>query len=86
MSGLSVPLVGIDDAEKADLPLLGPKKNALSGSPMEYCLEVENFDEVLLWKCFLLKFSSPTPVFQIVDDGITEAGIWECTPGSKFLN
>jgi hypothetical protein len=40
MSSASIPLLGISDAATVELPLLGPKKNAISGSPMEYCLEV----------------------------------------------
>ena len=40
MSSTSVPLVGIADAAAAPLPLLGPKKNAIGGAPIEYCLEV----------------------------------------------
>ena len=77
MSASSIPLIGIPDAAGAMLPLLGPKKNAISGSPIEYCLEV-------LYIRFSLPFACLETVSvseQIVDDGTTEAGIWECTPG-----
>jgi hypothetical protein len=78
MSSTSVPLVGIADAAAATLPLLGPKKNAIAGAPIEYCLEVIEMPFSSPYSCFIAVFLD-----QVVDNGTTEAGIWECTPGCR---
>ena len=62
MSATSIPLVGIPDAASVTLPLLGPKKNAISGSPIEYCLEVPYNQRTHLNYRFHMVFDVPKAV------------------------